>query len=100
MTTSGTTHDVIAALRSRLTGEVVAAGDDEYEAARSVWNGMIDKRPVADRALPADRGRGGGRRRGARGRPADRRARRRPQRRRAGDGEGGVVIDLSRDERA
>ena len=47
MTTSGTTQDVIAALRSRLTGEVVAAGDDGYEAARSVWNGMIDKRPAA-----------------------------------------------------
>ena len=47
MTTSGTTQDVIAALRSRLTGDVVAAGDEEYEAARSVWNGMIDKRPAA-----------------------------------------------------
>ena len=47
MTTPGTTQDVIAALRSRLTGEVIAAGEDEYETARSVWNGMIDKRPAA-----------------------------------------------------
>ena len=47
MTASGTTDDVIQALRARLTGEVVGVGDDEYEAARSVWNGMIDKRPAA-----------------------------------------------------
>jgi FAD/FMN-containing dehydrogenase len=47
MATSGHTHDVVRALRSHLTGEVVGAGDATYDTARSVWNGMIDKRPVA-----------------------------------------------------
>ena len=47
MTDSASTHDVVTILRSRLAGEVVAAADDEYDAARAVWNGMIDKRPAA-----------------------------------------------------
>jgi len=47
MAASGSRDDVVTALRSRLAGEVVAAGDDEYDAARAVWNGMIDKRPAA-----------------------------------------------------
>ena len=47
MTTSGATFDIIAALRSRVSGDVAGAADDGYETARSVWNGMIDKRPVA-----------------------------------------------------
>ena len=47
MTASGQTDDVVRALRAHLTGEVVGAGDEGYDTARSVWNGMIDKRPVA-----------------------------------------------------
>ena len=47
MAASGRTEDVVRALRSHLSGEVVGAGDEGYETARSVWNGMIDKRPAA-----------------------------------------------------
>ena len=37
----------LATLRSRLSGDLLAPGDDGYDAARSVWNGMIDRRPWA-----------------------------------------------------
>ena len=47
MAASDQTDDVVRALRSHLTGEVVGAGDEGYDLARSVWNGMIDKRPLA-----------------------------------------------------
>jgi FAD/FMN-containing dehydrogenase len=36
-----------AALAERLAGEVIAPGHPEYETARRLWNGMIDKRPTA-----------------------------------------------------
>jgi FAD/FMN-containing dehydrogenase len=47
MAASDRTDDVVRALRSHLAGEVVGATDEGYDAARAVWNGMIDKRPVA-----------------------------------------------------
>jgi FAD/FMN-containing dehydrogenase len=34
-------------LAARLAGEVVAPDHPQYETARAVWNGMIDKRPTA-----------------------------------------------------
>ena len=37
----------IDALRMQVEGEVVAPGDGEYEEARKVYNGMIDKHPAA-----------------------------------------------------
>jgi len=40
------TH-VAATLAEFLTGEVITSDRPEYEAARRVWNGMIDKRPAA-----------------------------------------------------
>jgi len=50
-----TTTDLAAALAERLTGEAIAAGHPEYEAARQIWNGMIDRRPaVIARCVDAD----------------------------------------------
>jgi FAD/FMN-containing dehydrogenase len=39
------TSDKVAALRSRLRGTVALPGEDGYDAARSIWNAMIDRRP-------------------------------------------------------
>lgn len=46
----------VAALRTHLRGELILPGDAGYEAARRVWNGMIDKRPalIARCAGPED----------------------------------------------
>jgi FAD/FMN-containing dehydrogenase len=40
------TLPLAAALAERLTGDVVAPDHPDYEQARRVWNGMIDKRPA------------------------------------------------------
>jgi FAD/FMN-containing dehydrogenase len=37
----------LEALRAELRGAVIERGDAEYETARRVYNGMIDKRPLA-----------------------------------------------------
>ena len=43
-----TTHPIrlASALGALVTGEVIAPDHVEYETARGVWNGMIDKRPL------------------------------------------------------
>jgi FAD/FMN-containing dehydrogenase len=41
-----TTADVAAALGERLIGDVIVPHHREYEEARRIWNGMIDKRPA------------------------------------------------------
>jgi FAD/FMN-containing dehydrogenase len=38
-------HDTIARLKSSIRGPVIDRGDSTYDEARSVYNGMIDKRP-------------------------------------------------------
>ena len=36
----------IQEFKTGLRGEVLQPGDDGYDAARRVWNGMIDKHPA------------------------------------------------------
>ena len=38
-------QDMITALRGKLRGGVVSPGEDGYDAARSIWNAMVDRRP-------------------------------------------------------
>jgi FAD/FMN-containing dehydrogenase len=48
--------EAIAALRASLRGGLLQPGDDGYDAARLIWNGMFDKRPalIACCSGPAD----------------------------------------------
>jgi hypothetical protein len=47
----------IDGLRSSISGQLVTPEDQEYEQARKVWNGMIDRHPalIADRVGPRRR---------------------------------------------
>jgi len=40
-------QDKLDALKARLKGAVLLPGDGGYEESRSVWNGMIDRKPAA-----------------------------------------------------
>ncbi|MGH2739021.1 MAG: FAD-binding oxidoreductase [Actinomycetota bacterium] len=42
----GVEDSAIAEFADRLDGQLLRPGEDDYERARKVWNGMIDKRPV------------------------------------------------------
>ncbi|MGD8542399.1 MAG: FAD-binding oxidoreductase [Desulfobacteraceae bacterium] len=39
--------DAVGALQKALRGEIVTARDSSYDSLRSVWNGLIDKKPGA-----------------------------------------------------
>jgi FAD/FMN-containing dehydrogenase len=38
-------QDTVAALRSNMRGTVALPGEDGYDAARTIWNAMVDRRP-------------------------------------------------------
>src|SRR6185437_11697210 len=38
--------DAVQAFRASVRGKVIRQGDDGYDAARQVWNGMIQKSPA------------------------------------------------------
>ncbi|MFC7081216.1 FAD-binding oxidoreductase [Halorussus caseinilyticus] len=46
MTVHALSEEGVSALAADFAGELVAPGDDEYEQARRVWNGMINARPA------------------------------------------------------
>ena len=37
---------VVEALKASLRGPLLRAGDAGYDEARTIWNGMIDRRPA------------------------------------------------------
>ncbi len=37
---------VVEALQASLRGALLCSGDDGYDQARQIWNGMIDRRPA------------------------------------------------------
>jgi len=45
--TDSTHRSLLSQLRSRISGELIDRSDPRYDDARRVWNGMIDRRPLA-----------------------------------------------------
>jgi FAD/FMN-containing dehydrogenase len=45
--TDSTHRSLLSTLRSNITGELIDRADPRYDDARRVWNGMIDRRPIA-----------------------------------------------------
>ena len=39
-------QDIIESLKKRLQGQVLSPGENGYEGSRTVWNGMIDRKPA------------------------------------------------------
>jgi hypothetical protein len=38
--------DVLEEFQSGFRGRLIAPGDDDYDTARRIWNGTIDRRPA------------------------------------------------------
>ena len=43
--------ETVAALRGNLRGTVALPGEDGYDAARTIWNAMVDRRPLSSLAV-------------------------------------------------
>jgi hypothetical protein len=50
--------EAIEDFKQRLRGSLLAPADPNYDVARRVWNGMIDKRPALIAAVQRDQRRG------------------------------------------
>ncbi|MDX1522574.1 MAG: FAD-binding oxidoreductase, partial [Anaerolineae bacterium] len=49
-------QDIVEAFARQLSGRLIRPGDADYDEARAIWNGMIDRRPllIAHCTSPAD----------------------------------------------
>lgn len=45
-TRSGVDRDTVERFRAGVRGQILQPGDEGYDAARTIWNGMIDKKPA------------------------------------------------------
>ena len=45
-TAKSLTTDMTDKFKENMRGELITASDDQYESARKLWNGMIDKKPA------------------------------------------------------
>ena len=46
MSQTGIAPEILRGLRESLHGTLICPGDEDYEDARRVWNGMIDRQPT------------------------------------------------------
>src|SRR4051794_39777526 len=42
-----TSQAVVAELKGRITGDILQPGDAEFDAARRIWNGTVERTPGA-----------------------------------------------------
>ena len=44
-------EEILRGLRDKMRGNLALPGEDGYEAARTIWNAMVDRRPAVVGAL-------------------------------------------------